>query len=103
MTNLFDFGTRDPEEIVRIAAGNLIHTKVYMQDVERVFPHLKGSYDLRKMRDPEEIYKDVQEGRVFVVNANDDSVAYERPNRFVDPSTLQTNQRFPHECMGIQE
>jgi hypothetical protein len=93
--NLFDLDTKNPEEIIRLVAGNMIHTGVYRTQFQEAFPE-HANYKLSNMPDPSDVYCMIKTGERWG--------SYERPEElrdFVEPSLLQDNQRIPHECMGI--
>lgn len=100
MRALYDLGTLDPEEIVRIVAGNFIHTRIYKRQFERAFPELQGKYNLANMRHPYTSLLDLEKGRVVVSDGRRLHI-HARPVGFADPATLRPDQKYPHECMGI--
>lgn len=85
-------------ELVRNAAGQMIHTQIYRKACTAAFPDLmaRGTYNLGLLPDPDEAVRWIETGR--------GEFGYGRPKRlrgFADPSFLAVQNRVPHECMGI--
>lgn len=86
----------EPADVIRNAAGQMIHTKIYKKECEAAFPELMSNYDLGYLPNPDEAIQWINSGR--------GDFGYGRPEHlrgFVDPQLLQPQNKVPHECMGI--
>lgn len=96
---LLDFGTDNPEEVVRRAAGSLIHVKLNRPAYRALFAEGDEHYQDEmkfELPQPPEIYQWIATGKGRFGFHRPENLRY-----FAEPSMLTPRQRVPHECMGI--